>query len=232
VSAEPEQNDERMVRVAIGPQPGTTPAVVRQIAEAHAALDRILAALADRDAALGEAQEAYRFKRTEAERLSRDLDEVVEQRETLLTALGEARAELAQVSEYLDVLTNERLLPAEAELGEARKERDDYQAAMQAWQTISDERKAELGEARKRIEGLEQDWRATNEERLYLKRRIEGLEAQVQEAIPVLEYVSRGRRYVDVTAYPDARARRVIGLIHDAYADTPTTAPSEGERDG
>lgn len=31
----------------------------------------------------------------------------------------------------------------------------------------------------------------------------------------VLEYVSAGRRYVDVTPYPDAQARRALGALGD-----------------
>lgn len=33
--------------------------------------------------------------------------------------------------------------------------------------------------------------------------------------IPILEYVSRGKGYVGVEPYPDASARRVLGMIRD-----------------
>lgn len=35
------------------------------------------------------------------------------------------------------------------------------------------------------------------------------------DILAVLEYVSRGRRYVDVTPYPDFEARRALGRLHD-----------------
>jgi hypothetical protein len=43
----------------------------------------------------------------------------------------------------------------------------------------------------------------------------------------VLEYVSRGRRYVDVEKYPDATARRALGRILDEEA---AEAATEHER--
>jgi hypothetical protein len=48
--------------------------------------------------------------------------------------------------------------------------------------------------------------------------KVAELEAErdrLREAIPVLEYVSRGRRFVDVEPYPDATARRVLGALED-----------------
>ncbi|GGM53499.1 hypothetical protein ACFFX1_54865 [Dactylosporangium sucinum] len=38
----------------------------------------------------------------------------------------------------------------------------------------------------------------------------------VAGALPVLGYVSRGRRFVDVEPYPDAAARRALAALHDA----------------
>jgi hypothetical protein len=35
------------------------------------------------------------------------------------------------------------------------------------------------------------------------------------DVLAVLEYVSRGRRYVGVTPYPDFEARRALGRLHD-----------------
>lgn len=35
------------------------------------------------------------------------------------------------------------------------------------------------------------------------------------DIVAVLEYVSRGRRYVGVTPYPDFEARRALGRLHD-----------------
>lgn len=35
------------------------------------------------------------------------------------------------------------------------------------------------------------------------------------DVLEVLEYVSRGRNYVDVTPYPDFNARRALGRMHD-----------------
>lgn len=48
-------------------------------------------------------------------------------------------------------------------------------------------------------------------------------------ARPVLEYVSRGRGYVDVTPYPDYTARRALGLMH-APTDSETKGETEGHR--
>lgn len=56
------------------------------------------------------------------------------------------------------------------------------------------------------------------------------------DILTVLEYVSRGRGYVDCAPYPDFQARRALGAIHDqqdaadsAYADnlTFTRKPTE-----
>lgn len=42
------------------------------------------------------------------------------------------------------------------------------------------------------------------------------IEPALRDAIEVLGYVSRGRRYVDVEPYPDALARRALGALGDA----------------
>ena len=38
----------------------------------------------------------------------------------------------------------------------------------------------------------------------------------LEAAKPVLEYVSRGRRFVDVEKYPDATARRALGMFPES----------------
>lgn len=40
-----------------------------------------------------------------------------------------------------------------------------------------------------------------------------------REALPVVEFVSRGRGYVGVEPYPDARARNANALLRDALED-------------
>jgi hypothetical protein len=42
-----------------------------------------------------------------------------------------------------------------------------------------------------------------------LARRLEELEEGLEDALPVIEYVSRGRGFFGIEPYPDARARRV-----------------------
>lgn len=44
----------------------------------------------------------------------------------------------------------------------------------------------------------------------------------------VLEYVARGRRYVDVEKYPDATARRALGRILDEEAERPVAGDTIG----
>jgi hypothetical protein len=36
------------------------------------------------------------------------------------------------------------------------------------------------------------------------------------DTLRVLEYVARGRRYVDIEKYPDASARRALGRLYDS----------------
>lgn len=57
---------------------------------------------------------------------------------------------------------------------------------------------------------------------ILLTARAEQAERERDEARAVLEYVSRGRRYVDVEPYPDATARRILGAIG---ADKDVTRP-------
>ena len=49
-----------------------------------------------------------------------------------------------------------------------------------------------------------------------LQAEVELLREALAEAVPVLDYVSRGRGYVDVTKYPDATARMALPLVRDA----------------
>lgn len=54
-----------------------------------------------------------------------------------------------------------------------------------------------------------------------LTDRIAYLETILRQALPVVEYVSTGRGFVDVEPYPDARARRVNYLIRFALGEIP-----------
>lgn len=47
------------------------------------------------------------------------------------------------------------------------------------------------------------------------QKRIEKLVGALRAALPIVAYVSTGRRYVDVEPYPDATARRVGAQIQD-----------------
>lgn len=47
---------------------------------------------------------------------------------------------------------------------------------------------------------------------------------------PVAAYVSRGRRYVDIEPYPDAGARRALGVLADLGLLPP--APTDGSNGG
>ena len=49
--------------------------------------------------------------------------------------------------------------------------------------------------------------------------KVERLRADAELARPVLEYVSRGRRFVGVEPYPDAQARRALGQILEGTSE-------------
>jgi hypothetical protein len=50
----------------------------------------------------------------------------------------------------------------------------------------------------------------------------------LRDVLPVLRYVSKGRRYVDVEPYPDALARRALGALDDAGLLTEEVADERG----
>lgn len=55
------------------------------------------------------------------------------------------------------------------------------------------------------------------------------LAALRERVLPILEYVSRGRRFVDVEPYPDAEARAVLGEVLDARAAAGYTLAGPGD---
>ena len=46
-------------------------------------------------------------------------------------------------------------------------------------------------------------------------RRTDDLLGLVRELLPIVQYVSQGRGYIGVVSYPDAQARRTLGLARD-----------------
>jgi hypothetical protein len=75
-------------------------------------------------------------------------------------------------------------------------------------------------EALAALDEMRREYEAKNAERelaadiaTEYRARLADAERRLAETIPVLEYVSLGRGYVDVKTYPDGRARRVLAAV-------------------